>query len=106
MAIWTEIAGAIAAATEAPFTLAREHGVGGGCINRAHVLEGAERQLQKLGSAGRPVLSYEIRVVDAEGKDISVGEVGEIIVKSEAMMKGYWKLPRESAKGMDCPDWR
>ena len=63
-----------------------------------HVLEGSERQLQKLGSAGRPVLSYEIRVVDAEGKDISVGEVGEIIVKSEAMMKGYWKLPRESAK--------
>jgi long-chain acyl-CoA synthetase len=63
-----------------------------------HVLEGSERQLQKLGSAGRPVISYEIRVVDAEGKDVSVGEVGEIIVKSEAMMKGYWRLPRESAK--------
>ncbi len=63
-----------------------------------HVLEGSERQLQKLGSAGRPVLSYEIRVVDGEGKDVSVGEVGEIIGKSEAMMKRYWRLPKESTK--------
>ena len=63
-----------------------------------HVLEGSERQLQKLGSAGRPVISYEIRVVDEEGRDVPVGEVGEIIGKSEAMMKRYWRLPRESAK--------
>jgi acyl-CoA synthetase (AMP-forming)/AMP-acid ligase II len=63
-----------------------------------HILEGSERQLQKLGSAGRPVLSYEIRVVDEEGKDVSVGEVGEIIGRSEAMMKRYWRLPKESSK--------
>ena len=63
-----------------------------------HVLEGNERQLQKLGSAGRPVISYEIRVVDEEGKDVSVGEIGEIIGRSEAMMKRYWRLPKESAK--------
>ncbi len=63
-----------------------------------HVLEGSERQLQKLGSAGRPVISYEIRVVDEEGKDVPVGEVGEIIGKSEAMMKRYWRLPKESGK--------
>jgi len=63
-----------------------------------HVLEGTERQLQKLGSAGRPVISYEIRVVNEEGKDASVGEVGEIIGKSEAMMKRYWRLQKESEK--------
>ena len=63
-----------------------------------HVLEGTEQQLQKLGSAGKPVISYEIRVVNERGKDVSVGEVGEIIGKSEAMMKRYWRLPKESAK--------
>lgn len=63
-----------------------------------HLLEGSERQLQRLGSAGRPVISYEIRVVDGEGKDVSVGEVGEIIGRSEAMMKRYWRLPKESSK--------
>jgi long-chain acyl-CoA synthetase len=63
-----------------------------------HILEGSERELQKLGSAGRPVLSYEIRIVDEQGKDVSIGEVGEIIGKSEAMMKRYWKLPKETAK--------
>lgn len=63
-----------------------------------HVLEGPERQVQKLASAGRPVVSYEIRVVDQQGRDVSVGEVGEIIGKSEAMMKSYWQLPDETAE--------
>jgi long-chain acyl-CoA synthetase len=61
-----------------------------------HVLEGSERELQKLASVGRPVVDYEIRIVDEEGKDVQVGAVGEIIVKSEAMMKGYWQLPKET----------
>jgi len=63
-----------------------------------HVLEGSEAQLAKLASAGRPVLNYEARIVDAQGKDLPVGEVGEIIVRSESMTIGYWRLPEETAK--------
>lgn len=63
-----------------------------------HVLKGPERQLKKLASAGRPVVDYEVRIVDGEGRDVSIGEVGEIIGRSEAMMKRYWKLPKESAE--------
>jgi acyl-CoA synthetase (AMP-forming)/AMP-acid ligase II len=63
-----------------------------------HVLEGSERQLQKLGSAGKPVVSYEIRIVDGQGRDVPVGEVGEVIGRSEAMMKCYWQLPKETAE--------
>ena len=63
-----------------------------------HVLTGSERQLQKLGSAGRPVISYEIRIVDEQGGDVPVGEVGEIIGRSEANMRRYWRLPKESSK--------
>ena len=63
-----------------------------------HVLEGSERQLRKLASAGRPVVNYEVRIVDEHGREVPVGEVGEIIGRSEAMMKRYWRLPRESKK--------
>jgi len=52
MANWSDIAAAVAAATGAPFALLREHAVGGGCINRAHVLEGAGgRYFVKLNRA-------------------------------------------------------
>jgi long-chain acyl-CoA synthetase len=61
-----------------------------------HVLEGSEKQLARLASAGKAVVCYEIRVVDEEDRDVPVGEVGEIIGRSEAMMKGYLNLPRET----------
>jgi long-chain acyl-CoA synthetase len=63
-----------------------------------HVLDGTAEQLSRLASAGRPVLSYEVRIVDKEGNDAPVGEVGEIAVRSEAMTIGYWDLPQETAK--------
>jgi len=65
-----------------------------------HVLEGSERQLAKLASAGKPVLNYEVRIVDQDGKDVRPGQVGEIIVRSESMTAGYWKLPEETAKAI------
>lgn len=63
-----------------------------------HVLEGPESQVARLASAGRAIVDYEVRVVDAEGRDVAVGEVGEIAVRSEAMTKGYWDLPEETAR--------
>jgi len=61
-----------------------------------HVLEGSEAQVARLASAGRPVVDYEVRIVDEDGNDVAVGEVGEIIVRSEAMTIGYWDLPEET----------
>jgi acyl-CoA synthetase (AMP-forming)/AMP-acid ligase II len=63
-----------------------------------HVAEGSKTQLARLASAGRPVLDYEVRIVDEKGEDVPVDEVGEIIVKSEANSIGYWNLPEETAK--------
>jgi long-chain acyl-CoA synthetase len=65
-----------------------------------HRLEGSEAQLARLASAGRPVVDYEVRIVTNEGRDVAIGEVGEIIVRSEAMTTGYWELPEETAKAI------
>lgn len=49
---------------------------------------------RKLGSVGRPASFMEVRVVDSEGKPLSPGEYGEIIVKGPAVMKGYYRDKR------------
>jgi long-chain acyl-CoA synthetase len=36
------------------------------------------------------------RIVDEEGKDVPIGQIGEIIVKSDGVTKGYWKKPEET----------
>jgi long-chain acyl-CoA synthetase len=48
---------------------------------------------RKPGSIGTPVEGVEMRVVDAEGKDVPAGEVGEIAVRGHNVMKGYWRRP-------------
>jgi len=63
-----------------------------------HILEGSAAQTARLASAGRAALDFEVRIVDKEGNDVAVGEVGEIIVRSEAMTIGYWNLPEETAR--------
>ncbi len=63
-----------------------------------HIMDGSQKKLARLASSGKPVLNYEIRIVDDQDNDVPVGEVGEIIGRSEAMMKGYWQMPEETAK--------
>jgi acyl-CoA synthetase (AMP-forming)/AMP-acid ligase II len=63
-----------------------------------HVLEGSEAQLARISSAGRPVLNYEVRLVNDSGDDVIAGEVGEIVCLSESMTIGYWNLPEETSK--------
>jgi fatty-acyl-CoA synthase len=52
----------------------------------------------KRGSAGRATRVTELRVVDAEGKDVPAGEHGEIVVRSPATMIGYWQRPEATAE--------
>ncbi|MFH1034162.1 MAG: long-chain-fatty-acid--CoA ligase [Pseudomonadota bacterium] len=57
-----------------------------------------EAGLQRLASCGRPALHFEVRLVDAEDQPVPVGQVGELTVRGEAMTKGYWELPQETAR--------
>jgi len=62
-----------------------------------HILEGSEKEARRLSSAGRPALGVEVRVVDEQGRDLSPGEVGEIVLRAEKLISGYWKMPEETA---------
>jgi len=50
-----------------------------------------EDQLRKAGSAGRPGLNVETRVVDDDMHDVNPGEVGEIVHRSPQLLSGYYK---------------
>ncbi len=45
----------------------------------------------KLGSSGKPVINMELKIVNEDGIEVPTGEKGEIIVKGENVMVGYWK---------------
>ena len=51
----------------------------------------------RFGSSGRLVQPLEIKIMDSEGKELPVGEKGEIVIKGENVMAGYWKNPDSTA---------
>lgn len=51
-----------------------------------------------LASVGRACPHAEIRVVDADDRPLPVGEVGEVVVRGDNVMLGYWKRPEETAE--------
>lgn len=56
------------------------------------------------GTIGIPVPSTEVACFDEDGKQLGVGETGEIGARGPQIMKGYWKKPEETAKVMNG-DW-
>jgi fatty-acyl-CoA synthase len=52
--------------------------------------------LRKLGSAGRPVLHTEVRLVDADGEDVPPGTTGELWIRGPNVTPGYWNRPEEA----------
>ncbi|MBI5260974.1 MAG: acyl-CoA synthetase [Bradyrhizobium sp.] len=56
-----------------------------------------EDQLRKAGSAGKPAINVETRVVNGEMLDVKVGEVGEIVHRSPHLLSGYYNDPVKTA---------
>jgi acyl-CoA synthetase (AMP-forming)/AMP-acid ligase II len=53
---------------------------------------------RKPETVGRPYLDVDVRLVDEDGRPVARGEVGEITVRSEFTMLGYWRNPEETAR--------
>lgn len=61
-----------------------------------NVLNAPAEEQKILSSAGFPHIGVHVRIVDENGNDVPPGEVGEIIVKSKAVMKEFWRKPADT----------
>jgi acyl-CoA synthetase (AMP-forming)/AMP-acid ligase II len=57
--------------------------------------------IAKCGSIGKPVAAMvEAKIVDEQGSEVSAGDMGELIIKTDRMMKEYYENPEETAKAI------
>jgi long-chain acyl-CoA synthetase len=61
---------------------------------------GAGRRLGRHRSGGRATFGADIRIVDADDRPVPVGTAGEICVRGDMVMMGYWERPEETAKAL------
>ncbi|MCI0687491.1 MAG: AMP-binding protein [Sporichthyaceae bacterium] len=66
--------------------------------------DGMPAQPELLGSAGRPCLGVELRIVDESGAPVPAGEIGEVVTRGDHVMPGYWGLTDDPAAGKTVRD--
>ena len=57
-------------------------------------------QPTKPGTIGRAIPGCEMKLVDLDGKDVGVGQVGEIAIRGDNVMKGYWGKPEATSEAI------
>jgi len=60
--------------------------------------------IRKVGTVGLPVPNVEMKIINEQGVEMPLGEIGEIAVRGDSVMKGYWKLP-EATQESFYEDW-
>jgi len=74
-----------------------------------HIIAGTEeereKKLKRLSSIGKPMSDVEMKIVDEEGHQLPVGQVGEIVARGPRVMTGYWKDEEKTEKTIDKEGW-
>ncbi len=70
----------------------------GTALSRRHLADSAHpRHLQRIASVGIAQTPVQLRVADADGRDLPLGDVGEVLIKGDSVMAGYWRNPEATA---------
>jgi fatty-acyl-CoA synthase len=64
-----------------------------------------DRALTKIGSAGRPPLLVDVRIVRPDGTEVDAGETGELLVRGPNVMAGYWRRPETTRQALSSDGW-
>lgn len=59
----------------------------------------------RLGSIGRALPDTELCVIDPDGNELPIGEIGELCVRGPQVMSGYWQQPEVTAKVLSTQGW-
>ena len=71
---------------------------GYGLSEASPVISGNTEAKHKLGSSGIVVGNLDLKICDDTGNELPAGEKGEIVVRGENVMKGYWKNEKTTAE--------
>ena len=70
----------------------------GTALSRHHLQDTAHpRHAERLASVGVAQTPVRIRVTDAQGQDLPLSEVGEVLIQGDSVMAGYWRNPEATA---------
>jgi len=75
-------------------TILERYGMTETGMNTSNPLDGERR----AGTVGPPLPGVEVRVVDADGKALAIGETGQLQVRGDNVFKGYWQMPEKTAE--------
>jgi long-chain acyl-CoA synthetase len=73
---------------------------GYGLTEAAPVISANSLESHKLGSSGRTLPAVEVRICDSDGKPLPPGTTGEIVVRGENVMAGYWRNERATSEAL------
>jgi acyl-CoA synthetase (AMP-forming)/AMP-acid ligase II len=60
-------------------------------------LHHADHRGERLQSCGRASFGSELKVIDAEGRELPRGQIGEIVYRGPGTIEGYWRRPEDTA---------
>jgi acyl-CoA synthetase (AMP-forming)/AMP-acid ligase II len=61
--------------------------------------------LGKIGSAGRPPLLVDVRILSPDATEVEPGETGELLVRGPNVMAGYWNRPEATREILSSDGW-
>jgi len=83
---------------ESPMTIS-------GLTREEHEGDFGEAHMELLRSCGHVRTGVEIKIVDTQGHELAAGEVGEIVTRSDCVMKGYWENDSATSAAVDSNGW-